>query len=156
MSYLITLIMFSNKYCKHSDVFRTKNLWILFSALPIITFFWKPLSFRLWKSAFPTKITQSGRRFRRTCLLKYLPISIQINHQPDAIISPVFYLMFIYSSTCFGRPHVHHQEFNNCSSSLWFLPSERGDSSAVGCGRAGTGRPGPTTTNSTAITTIRR
>ena len=29
-------------------------------------------------------------------------------------------LMFIYSSTCFGRPHAHHQELNNCSSSLWF------------------------------------
>jgi hypothetical protein len=28
--------------------------------------------------------------------------------------------MFIYSSTCFGRPHAHHQELNNCSSSLWF------------------------------------
>jgi len=23
------------------------------------------------------------------------------------------------SSTCFGRPHAHHQELNNCSSSLW-------------------------------------
>jgi len=35
------------------------------------------------------------------------------------------------------------------------LPLERGGSSAVGCGRAG--RPtGPTTTNSTAITTLRR
>ena len=29
-------------------------------------------------------------------------------------------LTFIYSSTCFERPHVHHQELNNCSSSLWF------------------------------------
>ena len=29
-------------------------------------------------------------------------------------------LKFIYSSTCFGRPHAHHQELNNCSSSLWF------------------------------------
>jgi hypothetical protein len=29
-------------------------------------------------------------------------------------------LMFIYSSTCFGRPHAHHQELNDCSSSLWF------------------------------------
>jgi hypothetical protein len=28
-------------------------------------------------------------------------------------------LMFIYSSTCFGRPHAHHQELN-CGSSLWF------------------------------------
>jgi hypothetical protein len=26
----------------------------------------------------------------------------------------------MYSSTFFGRPHAHHQEFNNCSSSLWF------------------------------------
>jgi len=26
----------------------------------------------------------------------------------------------MYSSTCVGRPHAHHQELNNCSSSLWF------------------------------------
>jgi hypothetical protein len=26
----------------------------------------------------------------------------------------------MYSSTCFGCPHAHHQELNNCSSSLWF------------------------------------
>jgi len=26
----------------------------------------------------------------------------------------------MYSSTCFGRPHAHPQELNNCSSSLWF------------------------------------
>jgi hypothetical protein len=26
----------------------------------------------------------------------------------------------MYSSTCFGRPHAHHQELNNCSRSLWF------------------------------------
>jgi hypothetical protein len=26
----------------------------------------------------------------------------------------------MYSSTCFGRPQAHHQEFNNCSNSLWF------------------------------------
>jgi hypothetical protein len=29
-------------------------------------------------------------------------------------------LTFIYSSTCFGRPHAHYQELNHCSSSLWF------------------------------------
>jgi len=28
--------------------------------------------------------------------------------------------MFKYSSTCFGLSHAHHQELNNCSSSLWF------------------------------------
>jgi hypothetical protein len=26
----------------------------------------------------------------------------------------------MYSSTCFRRPHAHHQELNNYSSSLWF------------------------------------
>jgi len=26
----------------------------------------------------------------------------------------------MYGSTCFGRPHAHHQKLNNCSSSLWF------------------------------------
>jgi len=31
-----------------------------------------------------------------------------------------YYLTFMYGSTCFGRPHAHHQELNNCSSSLWF------------------------------------
>jgi len=25
-----------------------------------------------------------------------------------------------YRSTCFGHPYAHHQELNNCSSSLWF------------------------------------
>jgi hypothetical protein len=31
-------------------------------------------------------------------------IAIQINHQIDATVSPVFYITFIYSSTCFGHP----------------------------------------------------
>ena len=35
-------------------------------------------------------------------------------------IPPVYYLTFIYSSTCFGRPHAHRQELNNCINSLWF------------------------------------
>jgi hypothetical protein len=26
----------------------------------------------------------------------------------------------MYSLACFGRLHAHHQELNNCSSSLWF------------------------------------
>jgi len=26
----------------------------------------------------------------------------------------------MYSSTCFGHPHPHHQELNNCGSILWF------------------------------------
>jgi hypothetical protein len=26
----------------------------------------------------------------------------------------------MYSSTGFGHPYAHHQELNNCNSSLWF------------------------------------
>ena len=46
--------------------------------------------------------------------------TIQINQRTRCKISPVYYLTFIYSSTCFGLPHTHHQELSNCSSSLWF------------------------------------
>jgi hypothetical protein len=33
---------------------------------------------------------------------------------------PVYFLTFIYSSTCFGRFPAHHQELNDRSGSLWF------------------------------------
>jgi len=45
---------------------------------------------------------------------------VQINHQPDATIFQFVIQTFIYSSTCFGCFLAHHQEFNDCSSSLWF------------------------------------
>jgi len=57
--------------------------------------------------------------------------TIQINHQLDATISPVFYLTFIYGSTCFGHPHTHHQELNNYSRQPLVLPAEHGDSTAI-------------------------
>jgi hypothetical protein len=46
--------------------------------------------------------------------------TIQINHQPDATIFQFIILMFIYSSTCFGRFPAHHQELSDCSGGLWF------------------------------------
>jgi len=46
--------------------------------------------------------------------------TVQINHQPDATIFQFIILTFIYSSTCFWRFPAHHQELNDCSSSLWF------------------------------------
>jgi len=46
--------------------------------------------------------------------------TIQIYQPTRCKISQVYYLMFMYISTCFGRPHAHHQKLNNCSSSLWF------------------------------------
>ena len=45
---------------------------------------------------------------------------VQINHQPDATIFQFIIQTFIYISTCFGRFLAHHQELNDCSSSLWF------------------------------------
>ena len=62
----------------------------------------------------------------------------------------------MYSSICFGRPHAHHQELNNCSSSLWFYRwSVEVAVLLVVVGPAD--RPaGPTTTNSTATTTLQR
>jgi hypothetical protein len=46
--------------------------------------------------------------------------TIQINHQPDATIFQFIILTFIYSSTCFGRFTVHHQELNDYSGRIWF------------------------------------
>ena len=52
---------------------------------------------------------------------KYLDCnSIQIDHQPEETIFQFIILTFIYSSTCFGRSPAHHQELNDCSSSLRF------------------------------------
>jgi len=45
---------------------------------------------------------------------------IQINQQSDATIFQFIILTFIYNSTSFGRSPAHHQELNDCSSSLWF------------------------------------
>ena len=46
--------------------------------------------------------------------------TVQINHQPDATIFQFIILTFIYNSACFGCSSAHHQELNDCSSSLWF------------------------------------
>ena len=75
-------------------------------------------------------------------------------NQPDATISQVYYLMFtrMYSSTCFGRPHAHHQELNNCSSSLRFYRW----SVVVEVLLVVVGPAGPTTTNRTSTTTPQR
>jgi len=58
----------------------------------------------------------------------------------------------MYSSTCFVRPHAYHQELNNCSSSLWFY----GWSVVVAVLLVVDGPAGPTTTNSTATSTLQR
>jgi len=67
--------------------------------------------------------------------------TIQIN-QPDATISQVYYLTFnhMYSSTCFGRPHAHHQELSLLSiirsfplyTQRWYMSYRFTDSLRVG------------------------
>jgi hypothetical protein len=46
--------------------------------------------------------------------------TIQINHQHDSTVFQFIILIFVYSSTCFGRSPAHHQELNDCSGGLWF------------------------------------
>jgi len=73
-------------------------------------------------------------------------------NQLDATIAQVYYLAFMYSSTCFGRPHAHHQELNNCSSSLWFYRW----SVVVAVMFVVVRSVGLATTNSAATTTLQR
>jgi hypothetical protein len=91
--------------------------------------------------------------YRCSVVVTVLLVVVRLVHNlPDAGISQVYYLTFtfIYSSTCFGRPHAHHQELQ-LQLQPHVLPLERGGSSTVGRGRAG-----PDTTNSTASTTFQR
>jgi len=76
-------------------------------------------------------------------------IQILYINQLDATTSQVYYLTFMYSLTCFRCPHAHHQELNNCSSSLWFYHWSVVVAVLLVVA-------GPTTTNSTAITMLRR
>ena len=61
-------------------------------------------------------------------------------------------LTFINGSTCFGRSPAHHQELNNCNSSLWFYRW----SMVVAVLLVVVGPTGLTTTNSTATTSLQR
>ena len=87
-------------------------------------------------------------KFASLCII----IQFKYINQLDATTSQVYYLTFMYSSTCFGRPHAHHQELNNCSSSLWFYRW----SVVVAVLLVVVGPTGPTTTNNTATTTLQR
>ena len=53
------------------------------------------------------RLYQSNLRFKVCKSVHHR--TIQINHQPDAIIFQFIILTFIYSSTCFGRSPAHHQ-----------------------------------------------
>jgi hypothetical protein len=65
--------------------------------------------------------------FLQILFLFKLKIYKSVHHHIFQISQPTRYNDFssilldvMCSSTCFGRPHAHHQELNNCSRSLWF------------------------------------
>jgi hypothetical protein len=78
--------------------------------------------------------------------------TIQINQTTRCSNFSSLLLEVYVSSTCFGCPHTHHQELNNCSSSLWFY--HWSVVVAVLLVVVGLVITGPTTTNSTATTTL--
>ena len=88
------------------------QLWCIITPFSQIAKQWKKTLINHERKTFRTKLRfVSPSVHHRT---------IQINHQPDATIFQFIILTFIYSSTCFGRSPEHHQELNDCSSSLWF------------------------------------
>jgi len=98
---------------------------------------------------FSSYIIKSSVISRRKQNFNYV---FQINLQTRCNNFSSLLLSFKYSSTGFGRPHAHHQELNNCSSSLWFYRW----SAVVTVLLVVVGPFGPTTTNSTATTTLQR
>ena len=79
--------------------------------------------------------------------------TIQIN-QPTRCnnFSSLLLDVYVQLNMFRGCPHAHHQELNNCSSSLWFYRW----SVVVAVLLVVVGPAGPTTTNSTATTTFLR
>jgi hypothetical protein len=55
---------------------------------------------------------QKKHKAELTCSIQQT-FEIQIDHQPDATI-------FHFIILTFGHSPAHHQELNNCSSSVWF------------------------------------
>jgi hypothetical protein len=68
------------------------------------------------------------------------------------ILKFIYYLSFKYSSTCFGHPHAHHQELQQ----LQQQPLVCHRSLVIAVLLVVVGLAVLTTTNSTAITKLRR
>jgi hypothetical protein len=81
-------------------------------------------------------------------------IIIQINHQPDATILPVYYPDIYLQLNIFRAFPAYHQELNDCSGSLWFYL--RIAVTVVLCSWSGRPAGRPDHEHSTTVTTIRR
>ena len=62
--------------------------------------------------------TEQTKPLSKTPLKNIQPL--QINHQLDATISPFYYHDVYLQLNMFLASSLHHEELNNCSSSLWF------------------------------------
>ena len=71
-------------------------------------------------STLPHKTSRFSKKKKFWTQNVFLDFLYNSSHQPDATVFQLIILTFIYSSTCFGRSPAHHQELNDCSSSLWF------------------------------------
>jgi hypothetical protein len=111
---------------------RSHLEFILTTTSLLFCLFMKILQPRARESIFfaPNQYDKCNEKFTN---LKFASPCIIIRfkwiNQPDATNSQVYYLTFtrMYSSTCFGRPHAHHQELNSCYSSCWAPDGGRED-----------------------------
>jgi len=93
-----------------------------------------------------------GRGLQKRMCLQNVYIILQIN-QPTRCNNFSSLLLDVYVQlSIFRASSHHHQELNDCSSSLWFYLW----SVVIAVLLVVVGPTGPTTTNSTAVTTLQR
>ena len=113
----IFYILYTCNGFKHLErIFEVKREMFLGN---MYIFLYQDLQKAWWWLAQPKYVAVNKLISLMLCVTNLINVFNWIN-QPDAAVSQVYYLSFEYSSTCFGHPHAHHQELNNCSSSLWF------------------------------------
>ena len=107
----------SNHYCMNNHVNfenyarRYVTLWLC-----------EHLNFLILETVFhwDKYITEYNKQFKICKSVHHHKFQINQLRRCKNFSSLLLEFTRMYSSTCFGRPHAHHQELNNCSSSLWF------------------------------------
>jgi len=96
-----------------------QKLVIFFEVLMVVT-----MKITVIRDVMPWYFTQFYQHCGQTCHMNILPQRLReynSNKSPTRCNNcTVYFLTFIYSSTCFGHFPAHHQELNDCSGSLWF------------------------------------
>jgi hypothetical protein len=119
-TYVFTCVLRATEIC---SINKTRNIFIITGADSVDSWIFKCSFKRENENESRGPVVSTGVSYCEIYGFGYrltLNKAIQINHQPNATILQFIILTFIYSSTCFGRFPAHHQEFNDCSGSLWF------------------------------------